>query len=251
MNYIKNNKTVLVTGGSRGIGKDIVKVLAIAGYRVAFTYNHNNDLAKEVLDSIVHDGGKAIAIQMSVQDHFSKENALNEVNKALGTVDILVNNAGMAQEKPFPDISGQDFDDMMAVNLKGPFMLCQAVIPEMVKKGWGRIVNISSIGGQWGGYNQVHYAAAKAGLINLTRSLARIYSHEGITINAVAPGLIHTEMIANEINSQHGRSKIENIPIGRIGETKEVADVVKFLVSEEASYITGQTINVNGGMYFT
>jgi acetoacetyl-CoA reductase/3-oxoacyl-[acyl-carrier protein] reductase len=129
-------------------------------------------------------------------------------------------------------------------------MLCQAVIPEMVRRGWGRIINISSIGGQWGGFNQVHYAGAKAGLINLTRSLARIYSQEGITINAVAPGLIHTEMIAREINSELGKEKVRGIPAGRIGETKEIADVVKFLVSNEAGYITGQTINVNGGMYF-
>lgn len=247
---IEAKKVVMVTGGSRGIGSEMVRVLADSGYKVAFTYNKRKDLADELVKSIGKKAGQAMAIQMSVQDHESRGCALQTLYNQWGTVDILVNNAGMAQEKPFIDISEQDFDNMIAVNLKGPFMLCQAVIPEMVRRGWGRIINISSIGGQWGGFNQVHYAGAKAGLINLTRSLARIYSQEGITINAVAPGLIHTEMIAREINSELGKEKVRGIPAGRIGETKEIADVVKFLVSNEAGYITGQTINVNGGMYF-
>ena len=120
----------------------------------------------------------------------------------------------------------------------------------MLKRGWGRIINITSIGGQWGGFNQVHYAAAKAGLINLTRSLSRIYSGQGITTNAVAPGLVHTEMSARELESEAGKEKVRSIPIGRIATIEEVAQVVVFLASDAASYITGQTINVNGGMYF-
>ncbi|NLJ71755.1 MAG: 3-oxoacyl-ACP reductase FabG [Syntrophomonadaceae bacterium] len=247
----KNNKKVaLVTGGSRGIGCGIVRSLAEAGYNVAFTYNTNKELAERLVQDIGKFDSRVIAVQMSLQDKNTIKKALKSITDEFGMINILINNAGMAQEKPFINITGQDFDDMMAVNLKGPFILCQETIPNMVSNGWGRIINISSIGGQWGGYNQVHYAAAKAGLINLTRSLARIYSSNGITINAVAPGLIHTDMITQEINSESGRDKIKNIPAGRIGETKEVADVVKFLVSEEASYITGQTINVNGGMYF-
>ena len=244
----QDEKAVLVTGGSRGIGSEIVRVMVGSGYKVAFTYHQRKDLA----DELVKDIGisQVIAVKLSAQDPKSISCALQTVHSKLGNVDILVNNAGMAQEKPFLNINQQDFDNMVAVNLRGPFFLCQQVIPEMTRKGWGRIVNISSIGGQWGGYNQVHYAAAKAGLINLTRSLARIYSKDGITINAVAPGLIGTEMIDREINSELGKEKIRGIPAGRIGGTKEVADTVKFLVSNEAGYITGQTVNVNGGMYF-
>ncbi|MDD4803372.1 MAG: 3-oxoacyl-ACP reductase FabG [Syntrophomonas sp.] len=246
----KQEKVVLVTGGSRGIGSEIVRVLAESGYKVAFTYQNGRDLAEELLKEIGNSTNQAMAVQMAVQDPENINQALKIVRSELGIVDILINNAGIAQEKPFLSINERDFDNMMAVNLRGPFILCQQVIPDMIRKGWGRIVNISSIGGQWGGYNQVHYAAAKAGLINLTRSLARIYSKDGITVNAVAPGLIHTEMIDREINSELGQEKIRGIPAGRIGETKEVADSVKFLVSNEAGYITGQTINVNGGMYF-
>lgn len=246
----KNGKVVLVTGGSRGIGSGIVKVLAETGYSIAFTYHTNKELAEELLKHIRKGTNKVIAVQMSMQDGESITRALKTIDEELGKIDILVNNAGIAQEKPFLSITKQDFDGMMDVNLKGPFILCQAVIPDMVKKGWGRIVNISSIGGQWGGFNQVHYAAAKAGLINLTRSLARIYSPHGITSNAIAPGLIQTDMSEYEINSPQGKEKIKSIPAGRLGSKEEIGYLVKYLISDEAAYITGQTINANGGMYF-
>jgi NAD(P)-dependent dehydrogenase (short-subunit alcohol dehydrogenase family) len=139
---------------------------------------------------------------------------------------------------------------MMAINLRGPFVLIQEVLPKMMETGWGRILNISSIGGQWGGYNQVHYAAAKAGLINLTRSIAKIYSGYGITSNAIAPGLVATDMTANELSTIAGQEKLNNIPSRRLGTVEEIAAAAIFLASDEASYITGQTINVNGGMYF-
>ena len=163
----------------------------------------------------------------------------------------MVNNAAIAQEKPFDTITDADWDHMMAVNLRGPFMSCQEVLPGMVKRGFGRIISITSIGGQWGGFNQVHYASAKAGLIALTRSLARIYSAHGITTNAVAPGLVQTDMLARELDSEEGKAKVRNIPIGRMATMEEVASVGVFLASDDASYITGQTINVNGGMLFS
>lgn len=246
----KNDKVVMVTGGSRGIGSGIVRVLAEAGYSIALTYNTNKEMAEELVKDIDNGRNKVIAVQMSMQDGNSISKALKIVDEELGKINILVNNAGIAQEKPFLSITEQDFDGMMAVNLRGPFILCQAVIPEMVKDGWGRIVNISSIGGQWGGFNQVHYAAAKAGLINLTRSLARIYSPYGITTNTIAPGLIQTDMSEYEINSPQGKEKIKNIPVGRLGYKEEIGYLVKYLISDEAAYITGQTINANGGMYF-
>ena len=169
---------------------------------------------------------------------------------ALGEIAVLVNNAAIAQEKPFLDLTDADWDRMLAVNLRGPFTCAQEVLPGMIKQGWGRIINISSVGGQWGGMNQVHYACAKAGLNNLTRSLAKLYSAQGITTNTVAAGLVATGMIANELETAAGKEKVRNIPIGRIGTTDEIARVTAFLASDDASYITGQTLNANGGMYF-
>src|SRR6185295_246459 len=163
---------------------------------------------------------------------------------------VLVNNAAIAQEKPFLEISEDDWDRMFAVNLRGPFACAQEVLPDMLRQGWGRIVNISSIGGQWGGVLQVHYACAKAGLNNLTRSLAKLYSGQGVTTNTVAAGLVATSMIANELDTPAGREKVRAIPAGRIATPDEIAGIVAFLASDEAAYITGQTINANGGMYF-
>ena len=154
---------------------------------------------------------------------------------------ILINNAAIAQDKPFEDITGGDWDDMIACNLTAPFILSQQAVKYM--KGWGRIINIASIGGQWGGVNQVHYSVAKAGLICLTKSLARAYVKKGITVNAVSPGAVDTDM---------GRkTKHNGIPMGRMATPEEVASAVVYLVSKEAGYITGQTINVNGGMLFS
>jgi NAD(P)-dependent dehydrogenase (short-subunit alcohol dehydrogenase family) len=244
------DKTALVTGGSRGIGKAISLALAKAGANVALTYNTNENLAAKVEKSIIEDNGKAIAVQMSVENRTSVNKTINEVKNSLGSIDILINNAAIAQEKPFDTITDTDWNSMLAVNLRGPFVCCQEVLPEMVQKGWGRIINITSIGGQWGGFNQVHYSSAKAGLISLTRSLAKIYSCHGITTNAVSPGLVETDMSSREIKSKSGSEKIRNIPIGRIATVDEIAQVVTFLASDKASYITGQTTNVNGGMYF-
>jgi acetoacetyl-CoA reductase/3-oxoacyl-[acyl-carrier protein] reductase len=139
---------------------------------------------------------------------------------------------------------------MMAVNLRGPFICVQECLPDMIECGWGRIINITSIGGQWGGFNQVHYAASKAGLINLTRSLAKLYSGSGVTTNAVAIGLVQTDMSAAELATEAGQEKVKAIPRGRLGTLQDIADTVAFLASDQADYITGQTINLNGGMYF-
>jgi len=244
-----SNKVALVTGGSRGIGKAISLALAKTNVQVALTYKNSRDLAEEVVDAVAG-GGKAMAIQMLVEDRTSISRAIAEIEKKMGSINILVNNAAIAQEKSFDTITDIDWDYMLAVNLRGPFVCCQEVIPGMLKKGWGKIINVTSIGGQWGGFNQVHYAAAKAGLISLTRSLAKIYSSRGITTNAVAPGLVQTEMSARELESEAGREKVRNIPIGRLATAEEVAQTVLFLASDAASYVTGQTINVNGGMYF-
>jgi len=250
MSKVLAGKIALVTGGSRGIGRGIAIALSDAGANVALTYKINQDLAEQVVEAITTRGGNAIAIQMTVEDRTDVRRVGAEVRNSLGSIGILVNNAAIAQEKSFDTITDADWEHMMAVNLRGPFVCSQEVLPDMLKRGWGRIINISSIGGQWGGFNQVHYAAAKAGLISLTRSLARIYSKQKITANAVAPGLVLTDMSAREVGSEAGQEKVRNIPVGRMATIEEVTQVVVFLASDAASYITGQTINVNGGMYF-
>jgi NAD(P)-dependent dehydrogenase (short-subunit alcohol dehydrogenase family) len=243
-------KVALVTGGGRGIGKAISLALAEAGAAVALTYRERREEAQQVAEEIAARGGAAVALQMEVSDRKSVQTALAAAREKLGEVNILVNNAAIAQEKPFATITDADWDLMQAVNLRGPFICCQEVLPAMEAGGWGRIINISSIGGQWGGFNQVHYAAAKAGLINLTRSLAKIYSSSGVTANVIAPGLVETEMSAQELDSEAGREKVRGIPAGRIGSAEEVAQAVVFLASDGAAYITGQSVNLNGGMYF-
>ena len=250
VNKIIEKKVVLVTGGSRGIGQGIAKGLAAHGYSVALAYSHSRELAEDTAQSIVSSGEQAIAVHLAVEDRNSIRKALGIIKTELGSINILVNNAAIAQEKQFESITDDDWDRVLGVNLRGPFACIQEVLPDMLAIGWGRIINISSIGGQWGGFNQVHYAAAKAGLINLTRSMAKIYSHTGITCNALSPGLIATNMSAAELETEAGKDKVKNIPAGRLGNIEEVAATVAFLCTGGASYITGQTLNLNGGMYF-
>lgn len=241
-----NDKVALVTGGSRGIGKAIAQALIAAGYNVAVGYRQH----KAQAETLVADRTRALAVHVDVSSEASVRQAISAVETTLGAVDVLVNNAGIAQMKPFPEISDPDWEKMLSVNLLGAVRCTRAVLPGMIGKRFGRIVNISSVGGQWGGVYQVHYAAAKAALINFTRSMARIYSRDGITCNAVAPGLVETDMIAQEMNSAEASKRVEGIPMGRLGSVAEVASAVAYLCSDSAGYITGQTINVNGGMYF-
>jgi acetoacetyl-CoA reductase/3-oxoacyl-[acyl-carrier protein] reductase len=243
-------RSAIVTGGSRGIGKAIATTLAGNGIRVALTYRTSKKKATSVVKEIEKAGGQAMCIQLNQKDRKAIRRIIKAVRKELGGINILVNNAAIVQKKEFFDISNSDFDNMMSVNLRGPFILCQELMPEMIKKKWGRIVNISSIAGQTGGVNQVHYAVAKAGLINLTRSLARLYSKYGVTINAIAPEWIRTKQMEDDLGYDFDTIDFSHIPIGRVGETEEVAGAVSFLCSDNASYITGQTINVNGGIYF-
>ena len=243
-------RVALVTGGSRGIGRGIAQTLARNGMQVVFTFNEHADAASAIVEELEKYGHKALAIQMAAEERPSVLEALELVRNRWGPVDILVNNAAIAQEKPFDTITDQDWDHMMAVNLRGPFICAQECLPDMIERGWGRIINISSIGGQWGGFNQVHYAASKAGLINLTRSLAKLYSANGVTTNAVAIGLVQTDMSAAELATEAGQKKAKAIPRGRLGTLQDIADAVAFLASDQADYITGQTINLNGGMYF-
>ena len=216
-----------------------------SGFYVAIGYKTN-----KIASNNLTKNNDAVAIQVDVSSRKSIKKGIQSCKKFFGqNIDVLINNAAISQEKSFEKISDADWDHMLVSNLRSAFSFSQEVIPYMIKNKWGRIINVASIGGQWGGRNQIHYAASKAGLINLTLSLAKLYSKKGITVNAISPGLVKTKMVANELKTISGKNKIKQIPIGRIADVDEVANTVDFLCSNEASYITGQTINVNGGMY--
>lgn len=241
-------RVALVTGASRGIGQAIAILLLEEGYLVACGYYEHKSGAAELERR--YPG--AFAVRVDIRDRASVKKAVSAVRAHWGNaIDIIVNNASIADEKPFEKITDEAWDRMLETNLRGAFIVSQETLPAMRKKRWGRVVNIVSIGGQWGGMRQVHYAAAKAGLINLTHSLARLYSSFGITTNAVAPGLVASDMIQKELSSPEGKRKAAQIPIGRLTKPQEVAAAVAFLVSDGAASITGQTINVNGGLLFS
>ena len=240
-------RRALVTGAGRGIGLAIAERLTQAGYEVIIHAFTNSQLAEEASSKIIGEGGRAVVMLGDL----SKPHVIEQMMNDCPPVDILINNAAVAQEKPFETISGSDFDHVLAVNLRAPFLLIQRVLPHMISQSWGRIVNISSIGGQWGGVNQIHYASAKAGLIGLTRSIAKTYGRVGITSNAIAPGLVATDMSADELSRPDGQLKLETIPVGRVCHPSEVASAALYLVSDEAAYVTGQTLNLNGGMLFS
>lgn len=241
----------LIIGGSRGIGAAIAEKLACDGLCVGVGYTHDRAGAEKLVLAATQKGQQAAAVQIDYRSRQTIREGLKYLTSRFGKpVSVLINNGAIAQEKPFESLTDEDWQEMMRVNLQGPFAACQEVLPSMIENGGGRIVNISSIGGQWGGVNQVHYAASKAGLINLTRSLAKLYSHQGILTNAIAIGLVATEMTADELSREDGLKKLAAIPIGRIAEAREVADAVSFLVSDQGAYLTGQTLNLNGGLYF-
>jgi len=238
-------KIVLVTGAGSGIGRASALALLAAGYRVACGYNHNRAGAEKLAKG----RAGAFAVKIDIASRASVKRAITASVRHFGRgFDIVVNNAALMQEKPFQSITDADWDRMLAVNLRGAFIVAQECLPAMLTHKWGRIINITSIGGQWGGMRQVHYAAAKAGLINFTHSLAKLYSGAGITANAIAPGLVATDMIRKELKSRAGRKKAAQIPVGRIAEPDEIAAGVVYLASEGAAYVTGQTLNINGGL---
>jgi NAD(P)-dependent dehydrogenase (short-subunit alcohol dehydrogenase family) len=238
-------KIALVTGAGSGIGRAAALALLSAGYRVACGYNANRKGAETIQKA--HPA--AFAVKIDIASRASVKRALAASRKHFGRgFDIVVNNAALVQEKPFETITDADWDRMLAVNLRGAFIVAQEVLPGMLARKWGRIINITSIGGQWGGMRQVHYAAAKAGLINLTHSLAKLYSGAGITANAIAPGLVATGMIAKELKSKAGKRKAAQIPVGRIAAPDEIAAGVVYLTSDAAGYVTGHTLNINGGL---
>jgi 3-oxoacyl-[acyl-carrier protein] reductase len=234
----------LVTGGGRGIGRAISLALARAGADVAVNYRERREDADSAVREIQNMGRRAAAIQADVSRGAEVTELVRAVESQLGPIEILVNNAGKILIQSIEQMREQDWNDMIAVNLTSCFLVTQAVLPGMRARHWGRIINISSVAAQAGSVVGVHYAASKAGMLGLTRSYARVLAKEGITVNAITPALIATEMVVS-----NPVAKPDMIPIGRFGEIEEVADVVSMLARN--AYITGQTINVNGGYYMS
>ena len=243
-------KVALVTGGSRGIGRAIGLALAKVGASVALTYQEKTEAAQSVVEIIRRHGGVADAFKMDVRDSQSVRAALESCRRKFGGIDVLVNNAGINKPTDFDQVTEDDWDEILAVNLKGPFLCAKEVIPFLRARGGGSIVNIGSVSGQYGGPRTAHYAASKAGLISLGQVIARFGANDGIRCNTVAAGLIASEMAAGGLQAPAVKKAAEDIPLKRLGTPEEVADMVVFLASDASSYITAQTMNVNGGLYF-
>ena len=248
-NLLLKDRVVLVTGSSRGIGRAIAIESARSGADIAITYNKQADSAESIATEIRKLGRRTLTLQVDVYSRVSVQKIISRTLKTFGRIDVLINNAGILQQKPFLEITDEDWERIMAINLKGTFICSQEVFSVMQKQGKGIIINMASSGGQLGGSLAVHYSVSKAGIICLTKSLARIGAPYSIRVNCIAPGLIDTEMTQDEIHSEAGQEKIKQIPIQRPGSVEEIAQMVVFLASENSAYITGQTINVNGGLY--
>ena len=241
-------KRALVTGGSRGIGRAVCLALAARGMRVAVNYAGNAAAAEEVVQACLQQGAPdAFAVQADVSDAEQVRALVAAVSERWGGVDVLVNNAGITRDGLLMRMSEQDFDAVLATNLKGAFACMQAVMRPMMKQRWGRIVNLSSVVGLRGNLGQANYAASKAGLIGMSKSAAKELASRGITVNCVAPGFIETDMTAVLPESVR-TALLGQIPLARLGTAEEVAAAVAFLASPEAAYITGQVLCVDGGM---
>jgi len=242
-----SEKVALVTGASRGIGKAIALELARAGMHVAVNFAGNRESAEAVAAQIRDMGRKSITVQADVADAAAVEAMFQEVEQQLGPVLILVNNAGITRDNLLLRMKEAEWDQVLDTNLKGVFLCTKQALRPMMKARWGRIINITSVSGVMGNPGQANYSAAKAGIIGLTKTTAREVASRGITVNAVAPGFIETDMTAALGEEMH-RQLVQQIPLGRFGQASEVASLVRFLASEESSYITGQVIHVDGGM---
>ncbi|PWU19654.1 MAG: 3-oxoacyl-ACP reductase [Verrucomicrobia bacterium] len=242
-------KVCLVTGGSRGIGRAIVTALAEAGADVAFTYQNSREQAVNLAETLkAQEDIHCRAYQANVASAEEMQEVVKDVIAEFGPITILVNNAGINRDKSFLKMTKAMWDEVMRVNLDGVFSATQLVVQYMLESGWGRIINISSIVGQTGNYGQTNYAATKGALISFTASLARELARKGVTVNAVAPGFIETDMVSGMPEAALAQVKAMT-PVGRLGKPEEVADAVVFLASPRSGYVTGQVLAVNGGMY--
>ncbi len=240
-------KHALVTGASRGIGRSIALELAKQGAHVAVNYAGSEEKAQAVVDEITALGQKAFKIQADVSDEKSVKDMIKTVVDTFGSIDILVNNAGITRDNLLMRMKEEDFDDVININLKGVFLCTKAVSRPMMKQRAGTIVNVASIVGVSGNPGQANYVAAKAGVIGMTKSVAKELASRNIRVNAVAPGFISTEM-TDALTDGQRESMLALIPLGKLGKPEDVASVVRFLASDDAQYMTGQTIHIDGGM---
>ncbi|TKJ91507.1 beta-ketoacyl-ACP reductase [Paenibacillus sp. CFBP13512] len=241
-------QSALVTGASRGIGRSIAIALAEAGADIAVNYAGSEDAANETVRLIEELGVKAFAVRANVGIATEAEAMVKQVNETFGKIDILINNAGITRDNLIMRMKEDEFDQVIETNLKGVFNCLKAVTRPMMKQRYGRIINISSVVGVLGNPGQANYVAAKAGVIGLTKASAKELASRGITVNCVAPGFIATDM-TDELSEELRNKMLEGIPLARLGQPEEIASVVSFLVSPAASYMTGQTLHVDGGMY--
>lgn len=242
-----DGKIALVTGGGRGIGRAIALELARSGAHVAVNYAGSEQTAKDVVREIEEMGQQAIAIQANVADGERVKDMIKQVIETFGRLDILVNNAGITKDNLLMRMKDEEWNDVLDVNLKGVYHCIKAVSRQMMKQRSGRIINISSVVGVLGNAGQANYVAAKAGVIGLTKTVAREFASRGITVNAVAPGFISTDMTA-KLGEDLQEEMLKNIPLGQFGKPEDIAKVVRFLASDDAAYMTGQTLHVDGGM---
>ena len=240
-------KIAVVTGASRGIGRAIAKELALKGAFVIVNYNGSKQAADETVNEITQAGGKAVGVQCSVADAAECEAFINNIISEYGRIDILVNNAGIVRDNLLMRISEKDFDAVIDTNLKGTFHTMRLVARPMLRQRSGRIINISSVSGVTGNAGQANYSASKAGIIGLTKSAARELASRNINVNAIAPGFVDTDMTITLSDKVKEGAKGQ-IPLGRFGKPEEVAELALFLSSEKSDYITGQVINIDGGM---
>ncbi len=242
------DKVCLVTGGSRGIGKAIVTAMGESGADVAFTFQHSKEQAEALAKAVSDKGVRCKAYQANVASGEEMQSLVKQVINEFGHISILVNNAGINRDRTFLKMTKSMWDEVMSVNLDGVFCTTQLGAQDMVDSGYGRIINISSIVGQTGNFGQSNYAATKGAIISFTESLARELARKGITVNAVAPGFIETDMVSAMPEAALAQVRAMT-PVGRLGKPEEVADAVVFLAGPHSSYVTGQVLGVNGGMY--
>jgi 3-oxoacyl-[acyl-carrier protein] reductase len=242
----KDNKIAFITGASRGIGKAIAISLAKDGIYVIINYRNNEESAKEVLDEITNLGGNGEIIQGDISNFDESKEVIDKIVQECGKIDIMVNNAGITRDQLLLRMTEEDFDSVINVNLKGTFNCIKNVTRSMMKKRSGKIINIASVVGLSGNIGQSNYAASKAGIIGLTKSVAREFASRGIQVNAVAPGFIETDM-TNTLSDQVKDELLKRIPLNKLGKPEDVANVVSFLASDKADYITAQVITEDGG----
>lgn len=247
-NRILENKTAVVTGASRGIGKAVALKLASMGANIVLNYRSSVKSVEEVVEEIKSLGGNAVAVQGDVSSFDEAAKIIKAAVENFGSLDILVNNAGITKDGLLARMKEEDFDKVIETNLKGTFNCIRHATPIMMKQRSGRIINMTSIVGVAGNAGQMNYAASKAGVIGMTKSAAKELASRGITVNAIAPGFIQTDM-TDALSDKVKEELLSGIPLKRLGQVEEIADLAAFLASGSASYITGQVININGGMY--